>query len=73
MFKKKATSVEIEHRINIVNAEALNIKKTGSYILQLDTYLSSRQCEEILNTLKKDTGAKWIIVQGAGTKVITNV
>jgi hypothetical protein len=75
MFKKKEDSrqIEVEFRVNVVNAEAIHIKKTGSYILQVDHHMPREQLNEMLKTLKKVTGAKWIVVQGGGVKVITNV
>lgn len=72
MFKRKPQRVEVEHRITFENAEALNIKKTGSYILCLNSYIENSRADEIIKMLKKETGAKWIIIQG-GAKVITNV
>lgn len=75
MFKKKQMPIQktIEFEVNVINAEAINIKKTGSYILQVDSYLPSAELNQMLKTLKKETGAKWIIVQGKGVKVVTNV
>jgi hypothetical protein len=75
MFKRKQKLVEktIEFQVNIVNAEAINIKKTGSYILQVDHHLPAQSLDDIIKTLKKETGAKWIVVQGSGVKVITHV
>ena len=75
MFKKKikATQKTIEFQVNIVNAEAINIKKTGSYILQVDHHIPTQQLSQMLETLKDQTGAKWIIVQGRDVKVVTNV
>ena len=75
MFNKKQQqkTITIEHQINVVNAEAINIKKTGSYILQVDNYLPTERLNEMLQTLKKETGAKWIVIQGSGVKVVTNV
>lgn len=70
--KQKNTPISIEHRINFVNAEAINIKKSGSYILQIDNYMSGEQLNEILKTLKKETGAKWIAIQGQSIKVVNN-
>ena len=75
MFKKRQKMVEktIEFQVNVVNAEAINIKKTGSYILQIDHYMPTQSLDEMIKTLKKETGAKWIVVQGSGVKVVTNV
>jgi hypothetical protein len=75
MFKRKQKLVEktIEFQVNVVNAEAINIKKTGSYILQIDHNLPAQSLNEMIKTLKKETGAKWIVVQGSGVKVVTNV
>jgi ribosomal protein S16 len=75
MFKRKQKSVEktIEFQVNVVNAEAINIKKTGTYILQIDHYMPTHSLNDMIKTLKKETGAKWIIVQGSGVKVVTNV
>ena len=75
MFKRKQQRVEktIEFQVNVVNAEAINIKKTGSYILQVDHHLPTESLNNMLKTLKKETGAKWIVVQGSGVKVVTNV
>lgn len=72
MFRKKQkkTQIAIEHRINFVNAEVINIKKTGSYILQIDNYMNEEQLNQILKTLKKQTGAKWIAIQGQSIKVV---
>lgn len=74
MFRKKQknTQIAIEHRINFVNAEVINIKKTGSYILQIENYVNEEQLNEILKTLKKQTGAKWIAIQGESIKVVKN-
>ena len=75
MFKRKKQIVDktIEFQVNVVNAEAINIKKTGSYILQVDHHLPAQSLNEMIKTLKKETGAKWIVVQGSGVKVVTNV
>ena len=75
MFKRKNQRVEktVEFQVNVVNAEAINIKKTGSYILQIDHHLPAQSLDDIIKTLKKETGAKWIVVQGSGVKVVTNV
>lgn len=75
MFNKKRKQIErtIEFQVNVVNAEAINIKKTGSYILQVDNYLPTEQLNKMLKTLKNETGAKWIVIQGANVKVVTNV
>ena len=75
MFKKKQQprDVNIEYQVRVIEAEAVNIKKTGSYILQVDNNLPGEILNQMLKTLKKETGAKWIIVQGGGVKVITNV
>jgi hypothetical protein len=75
MFKRKQKLVQktIEFQVNVVNAEAINIRKTGSYILQVDHHLPQQALNEMLKTLKKETGAKWIVVQGPGIKVFTNV
>ena len=74
MFKKKQKmkEVTIEHRVNFINAEAINIKKSGSYILQIDNYMNLEQLNEVLKTLKKETGAKWIAIQGQSIKVVKN-
>ena len=72
MFNKKPQKIEIEHQIKIENAEALHIKKTGSYILCLESYVNNEQARDIIKIMEKKTGAKWIIVQG-GAKVVTNV
>ena len=74
MFKKKQkkTEVTIEHRVNVINAEAINIKKTGSYILQIDYNMNGAQLNEIIKTLKNETGAKWIAIQGQSIKVVKN-
>lgn len=71
--KKKQTDRTIEFQVNIVNAEAINIKKSGSYILQVDNYLPTEQLNNMLKTLKNETGAKWIVIQGSSVKVVTNV
>ena len=75
MFKRKQKPIQktIEFQVNVVNAEAINIKKTGSYILQVDHHMPTEQVNQMLKTLKNETGAKWIIVQGGGVKVVTNV
>lgn len=72
MFNKKPQKIEIEHQIKIENAEALHIKKTGSYILCLQSYVNDEQAKDIIKKMEKQTGAKWMIIQG-GAKVITNV
>ena len=75
MFKKKEKHIHrnIEFQVNVVNAEAINIKKTGSYILQVDNHLPTEQLNQMIQTLKKQTGAKWIVIQGSSVKVVTNV
>ena len=75
MFKKKREQIErsIEFQVNVINAEAINIKKTGSYILQVESYLPVEQLNQMLKTLKEQTGAKWIVIQGSSVKVVTNV
>jgi len=72
MFNKKPKKVEVEFRVNIVNGEALHIKRTGSYILQIDHSLPREQLNNLMKMLRESTGAKWVIVQG-GAKVIPNV
>jgi hypothetical protein len=71
--KKQQRDVNIEYQVRVIDAEAVNIKKTGSYILQVDNHLPGEILNQMLKTLKKETGAKWIIVQGGGVKVVTNV
>lgn len=75
MFNRKQKQIQktIEFQVNVVNAEAINIKKTGSYILQVDHHLPTESLNDMIKTLKKETGAKWIVVQGSGVKVVTNV
>jgi hypothetical protein len=75
MFKKKEKQIQrtIEFQVNVVNAEAINIKKTGSYILQVDHNMPTDLLNQVLKTLKNETGAKWIVVQGQSVKVVTNV
>ena len=61
---KELPKREIEFQINIVDAQALHIKRTGSYILQLNQSLPMSECDKIIKQLKQQTGAKWVIVQG---------
>lgn len=70
-FKRKKHIITHEHQVTIANAEAMHIKRTGSYILQLETTLDQEQLAKIAKMLREGTGAKWIIVQG-GAKVIQN-
>jgi hypothetical protein len=67
IFKRKPKELpkrEIEFQVNIVDAQALHIKRTGSYILQLNQSLPMSECDKIIKQLKQQTGAKWVIVQG---------
>ena len=75
MFKKNEKRIErtIEFQVKVVNADAINIKKTGSYILQVDNHMPTEMVNSMLKTLKKETGAKWILIQGSSVKVVTNV
>ena len=61
---KELPKREIEFQVTIVDAQALHIKRTGSYILQLNQNLPQSECAKIVKQLKEQTGAKWVIVQG---------
>ena len=61
---KQLPKREIEFSVNIVNAKALHIKRTGSYILQLSATLPMSEVQRISKELREVTGAKWVIVQG---------
>ena len=67
IFKRKIKEMpkrEIEFRVNIIDAHALHIKRTGSYILQLNGNLPASECAKIVKQLREQTGAKWVVVQG---------
>lgn len=71
IFKRKVKELpkrEIEFHVNVVGAEALHIKRTGTYILEVDTLMNRESVNDILKTLRQQTGAKWILMQG-GAKV----
>lgn len=71
IFRRKVKELpkrEIEFQVNVVGAEAMHIKRTGSYILQLDYNMPNQQIDEMIKKLKASTGANWVIVQG-GAKV----
>lgn len=70
IFRRKVKQLpkrEIEFRINIVEAQAMHIKRTGSYILQLDHQLPSSELQKMSKQLRDSTGAKWVIVQAGAT------
>lgn len=69
IFKPKKLMIMHEHQVTIAKAEAMHIKRTGSYILQLENTLPLEQIEKITKMLRQSTGAKWIVVQG-GAKVV---
>jgi hypothetical protein len=71
IFRRKKLIITHEHQVSISKAEAMHIKRTGSYILQLENTLPMEQIEKITKMLRQSTGAKWIVVQG-GAKVIQN-
>lgn len=71
IFRRKAKELpkrEIEFKINVINAEALHIKRTGSYVLQLSATLPMSEVQKIAKQLREETGAKWVVVQG-GSRV----
>jgi hypothetical protein len=72
IFRRKAKELpkrEIEFQVNVIGAEALHIKRTGSYILQLDQNIPMVQVDEMTKKLKASTGANWVIVLG-GARVV---
>jgi hypothetical protein len=71
LFKRKEVIIErrIEFSVTPIDAKAFHIKRTGSYILQLDYTVNEQVAKEILDKLKQSTGAKWGIIQG-GARVI---
>lgn len=71
MFKRKEKIIkrEIEFKFEIVQAEAMRIVKNGTYILSLSHSLPASELDKMIKTLKKTTGAKWLIVQGAAQVV----
>jgi thioredoxin-related protein len=69
MFKKKGC-IEQKHitfDVNVIGATALHIKKGGTYILEVPSYLPSEELNKVLKMLKETTGSKWIILQGGTT------
>lgn len=72
-FWKKPDKVKvgevIEIKVQVVQAEAMHIKRTGSYVLQLQNTLPAQECAKIVRQLHQQTGAKWVVVQG-GAKVM---
>ena len=72
-FWKKHDKVKvgevIEIKVQVIPAEAMHIKRTGSYVLQLQNTLPAEECAKIIKQLREQTGAKWVIVQG-GAKVM---
>ena len=70
-FKPRKEIIErtIEFTVTPIDAKALHIKRTGSYILQLDYTVNEQVAKEILEKLRQSTGAKWGILQG-GARVI---
>jgi len=69
MFKKKGC-IEQKHitfDVNVVDATALHIRKSGTYILEVPNYLPSEELNKMLKILKETTGAKWIVLQGGTT------
>jgi len=69
MFKKKGC-VEQKHitfDVNVIGATALQVKKGGTYILEISNYLPHEELNKMLKILKETTGAKWIILQGGTT------
>lgn len=71
MFKRKEKVIkrEIEFRVEIVGAEAMRIAKNGTYVLALDRNLPFSELDKMINTLKKTTSAKWIIIQNGANIV----
>ena len=68
IFKRKPKELpkrEIEFQVNVVGAQAMHIKRTGTYVLEMDHSLPKEQLNDIIKQLRAQTGAKWIIVQGS--------
>lgn len=74
MFKCKQTVIkhETEFSVQIVQAEALRITKGGTYVLALNRSMPYEQLNNIISTLKKETSAKWIIIQDGASIVKVN-
>lgn len=74
MFKRKEKIIrrEIEYKVEVVQAEAMRIVKDGTYVLQLNYSLPNEQLKLITESIKKSTGAKWIIVNGGGNVIQVN-
>lgn len=72
-FWKKHDKVKvgevIEVKVQVIQAEAMHIKRTGSYVIQLQNTLPAEECSKIVRQLRQQTGAKWVLVQG-GAKVM---
>lgn len=70
-FKRKEVIIDrrIEFTVTPIDAKAMHIKRTGSYILQLDYAVPAEVCEKMSKQLREATGAKWIIIQN-GARVI---
>lgn len=68
-YDKVKVGEVIEIKVKLIEAEALHIKRTGSYILQLDRPMPMSEMHELLKRLRESTGAKWVILN-AGCKVI---
>lgn len=68
LFKRKEVIIErrVEFTVTPIEAKALHIKRTGSYILQMDHSITNQAAQEMITMLKKSTGAHWVIIQGGG-------
>ena len=68
IFRRKPKELpkrEIEFQVNVIGAQAMHIKRTGSYVLELERPLPNEELNRIIKQLREQTGAKWVIVQGS--------
>lgn len=65
MFKRKEKIVrtEVDIQVNLVQGEIVRIAKNGTYILQIPQMLPLSYLKEITEKLKKETGAKFVVIQ----------
>jgi hypothetical protein len=69
MFRKQKQCQErhITFDVNLVEANAMHIRKGGCYILEVPNYLPTQELDKVIKSLKETTGAKWIVIQGGST------
>ena len=68
-YDKVKVGEVIEIKVKLIEAEALHIKRTGAYILQLDRPMPMAEIQKIQKQLREATGAKWVVINVGGTVI----